>query len=111
MRAALIAAGAGEFDFVRRIVRKWSRSYPRPEGGWRRNPLLPPDFMQMLMEHDPSAVIRLVHRATRAPWVRSDERTEDERRSYLAKAHELLGRPARARRLRAAEAQRGLANR
>ena len=97
MRVALIAAAAGESAFVRRIVRKWSMSYPLSRGRvWRS---VPENVVGMLMEHDPGAAIRLV-RATRAPGVRSDEEDEGRRRLYLARAFELLGRPAQARRMR-----------
>ena len=100
MRAASIAAAAGESDFVRRVLRKRGVRYVLQ----RRGSQLDEKLMLMLMEHDPSATIRLV-RATRDRHVRSDEEDEEQRRLYLARAYELLDRPARARRMQAADAQ------
>ena len=101
MRAARIAEAAGESDFVGRVLRKRGvRHVLRTRRGSR----LDDSVMLMLMEHDPSATIRVV-RATRARRVRSDEEDDKRRRLYLARAYELLGRPARARRLQVADAQ------
>jgi len=101
MRAARVADAAGASDFVRRVLRsRGVRHVLRTRCGSQ----LDEGVMLMLMEHDPRATIRLV-RATRDRGVRSDEEDEQQRRLYLARAYELLGRPARARRMRAAEAQ------
>ena len=97
MRAVRVAASAGESDFVGRALRRRGVRYGLRT---RYRAELDGELMSMLVEHDPGAAIRLV-RATRERGVRSDEDDEEQRRSYLASAFERLGRPIRARRVRA----------
>ncbi|MFQ5570252.1 MAG: hypothetical protein ACE5G0_11295 [Rhodothermales bacterium] len=98
LRAAHLAHHAGTSGFARRVLRR--RAVPHMLALHRRHRWLDPTTMALLVELEPSSALQVLRR-TRARGVRTDEdEIARERREYLACAHEALGRPIRAQRLR-----------
>lgn len=97
-RAAAMAHRAGADAAARRLLR--ARAVPELLRRHRRHAYLDEAAMSILAQADPSSALRVL-RATRPRGVRKDEQeTEDNRRRLLAAAHDALGRPAQAKRLR-----------
>jgi len=97
LRAGYLAHRSGNLDFARRTLRQygipWLLNRNRHFG-------LDEGTMIALIQLEPPAALRVLRR-TRPKGVRSDEDEQDGlRRDLLARAHEALGRPAQAERLR-----------
>ena len=97
MRAAHLARLAGALGFAHRVLREAGvRHVLRTHRQFRE---LDREAMTVLVELEPVTALRIL-RKTRPRGVGSDEgETCPERRSYLARAYERLGREARAKRL------------
>jgi hypothetical protein len=104
-RAAELAHAAGEVAFAAGVLNR--HLAPELVKQIRRHGLVRVNaVVAALARIDPSAALRVV-RATRATGVRDDgDETDDDRRAILAAAHERLGRPELARRLREARGRR-----
>jgi hypothetical protein len=98
LRAARLAHRAGASGFTHRVLRR--RAVPYLLALHRRQDWLDIQTLDVLIDLEPSTALQVLRR-TRPRGVRSDEaETAPERRALLARAHEALGRPVRARRLR-----------
>ena len=97
MRAAHLAHLAGVHRFAHRVLRDVGVRHVLSTH--RQFHRLDREAMTVLVELEPATALRVL-RKTRAPGVGSDDDERlPERRRYLARAYELLGREARASRL------------
>jgi len=98
LRAARLAHQAGASGFAQRVLR--SRAVPYLLKLHKQQQGLDSEAITLLIKLAPSAALQMLRR-TRQRGVQSDhDETDPTRRESLAQAHEALGRPLRAKRLR-----------